>query len=255
MEPQPKSSPGPQPTARTLKGSPGTLRSEAAIEIHTVQAQRLVVGRRSSLERPAIVGLLRFAKHMRLLWSAAAQDDPYADWRLLQIETALTEARTALARERAEVERLLQSLPGISLSIAQSCEPLRLPVSFSTPFGYLGAMLIIDFDQLVRALSTARHTGLMHRARAEQDIREAAHRLRAVFALAASGWSYTGITRADVRDATARAQAREVQGMSRALAPSRPRSSQDHDVPRSPRRWVVGGHRHDGHEPARGEPT
>jgi integrating conjugative element protein (TIGR03761 family) len=217
MEPQPESPPSPQPAARPVEGSPGTLRSEAEIEIHTVQAQRLVVGRRGSPERPAIVGLLRFAKHMRLLWMAAAQDDPYADWRLLQIETALIEARTALAHERAEVERLLQSLPGISVSIAKSREPLRLPLSFSTPFGYLGAMLIVDFDKHVRALSTARHTGLMHRARAEQGLREAAHRLRAVFALAASGWSYTGITRADVRTATARAQAPEVQAMGRAL--------------------------------------
>ena len=67
----------------------GALRGEVWLTVQSHHAQRLILGRAATLEKPAIVGLVGFADRLRVIWNAARADDPYADWWLIKIDEAL----------------------------------------------------------------------------------------------------------------------------------------------------------------------
>ena len=205
---------GPDPSAdyTTATASPGTLRGDARLTIQTRQAQRLVHGRRHTSETPGIIGLVQFGNLMRRIWTAAAADDPYADWALLRVHDALEAGRAVVARLTTDVEELLQGCAGVSIEVAHSLQPIDVPLQFANPYGYMGAYLISDFDTLVRGVLTARHVGLLTRTEAERMLNAGAGAARSAFARA-SAWKYCAVTRSDLVQSTQRgAHARQLMG-------------------------------------------
>mgnify|MGYP001548492192 FL=1 len=191
-----------QPTS--LLRQPGALRSQTSMEIQTRQAQRLVYGRRADGGKPAIFGLLRFGTMLRPIWEGAATDDPWADWCLVQIERDLTEAREALEALMAQIQKQLKSLPAMNVAVAQSVEPVKVDLTFTSPYAFMGAYLLADYDVLVRAVLTGRHIGLFDRDTAERALREGGRIVRRAFNTA-QGYKYVGVCREDVRQGTKKA--------------------------------------------------
>lgn len=189
----------------SLLRQPGALRSQTSLEIQTRQAQRLVYGRRAEAGKPAIFGLLRFGTLLRPIWEAAAVDDPWADWCLVQIERELLEAREALESQMNQVQRQLNSLPALDVAVAHSVEPVRVDLAFSSPYAFMGAYLLADYDGLVRAVLTGRHVGLFDRDTAEKTLREGGRIVRRAFNTA-QGYRYLGVCREDLRQGTQKAE-------------------------------------------------
>jgi len=186
----------------TAAARPGTLRGGASLDIQTRQAQRLVYGRRRTESKEHIVGLVRFGMNMKRIWASAARDDPYADWTLLQVETALNRARETINNLRQETEALLSNAAiGVHIDVAHSLEPIRVRLQFANAFGYMGAYLIADFDQLVCTMLTARHVGLIGRDESARSLHSAAKLVRHSFVLSAP-WQFTLVTRNDLRNNT-----------------------------------------------------
>ena len=188
----------------SLLRQPGALRSQTSMEIQTRQAQRLVYGRRADGGKPAIFGLLRFGTMLRPIWEGAATDDPWADWCLVQIERDLLEAREALEALMAQIQKRLNSLPALDVAVAQSVEPVKVDLTFTSPYAFMGAYLLADYDALVRAVLTGRHVGLFDRDTAERTLREGGRIVRRAFNTA-QGYKYLGVCREDVRQATQKA--------------------------------------------------
>ncbi len=67
----------------------GPLRGQVWLTIQTHQAQQLVRGRNGTPDKPAIIGLVGFADRLRVIWQAARNDDPYADWWLIKVHEAI----------------------------------------------------------------------------------------------------------------------------------------------------------------------
>ena len=192
---------------------PGVLRSQTVMEIQTRHAQRLVYGRRAEGGKPAIIGLMRFSAMLRPIWSGAANDDPWADWWLVRIERELQESKEALEALMGNVEKRLRSVRGVDVELAHSIEPVRVSLSFSSPYAFMGAYLLADFDALVRATLTGRHVGLLDRLSAERNfLYEGGRIVRRAFN-AAYGYRYLGVVREDLRQGTAKAKrARDMLG-------------------------------------------
>jgi len=188
----------------SLLRQPGALRSQTSMEIQTRQAQRLVYGRRADGGKPAIFGLLRFGTMLRPIWEGAATDDPWADWCLVQIEHDLLEAREALEALMAQTQKQLNSLPAMDVAVAQSVEPVKVDLTFTSPYAFMGAYLLADYDVLVRAVLTGRHVGLFDRDTAERTLREGGRIVRRAFNTA-QGYKYLGVCREDVRQGTQKA--------------------------------------------------
>ena len=196
----------------TAADRPGTLRGEASLLIQTRQAQRLVYGRRHSQEQAGIIGLVRFGMLTKRIWASAMLDDPYADWFLIQIHESLESGRETVRELKAHVDALLQAVEGVDITVAHSLKPVRVPLQFANPYGYMGAYLIADYDELVRAVLTARHVGLLARDTAEQMLQRGGRTVRRTFVIPTQ-WKHCAISRNDLRLDTPRGHAaREAMG-------------------------------------------
>lgn len=191
---------------RTVAERPGTLRGDACLVIQTRQAQRLVYGRRQSEQQPGIIGLVRFGMLMKRIWISAMLDDPYADWFLLQIDEALEAGRVEIQESKSRMDALLSSAPSVEITVAHSLKPARVPLQFANPYGYMGAYLVGDFDELVCAVLTARHVGLIGRDTAEQTLHRGGRLIRRAFLLPTQ-WKHCAVDRADVEQNNQRAEA------------------------------------------------
>lgn len=192
----------------TAAAQPGALRGEAALWVQTRQAQSLIRGRGPSEGKPRVIGLIRFGMMIHLVWLAAEADDPYADWCLLRVQEALKDARRDLGQSQDHVQSLLRAERGVEIGVGASIRPVRIPLRFSTPYGYMGAYLVADYDNLVRTCLTAKHVGLGRPGYMNQLMDQGAHRVRSVFHTV-QAWRYSGINREDVRQRTRRALAAE----------------------------------------------
>ena len=182
---------------------PGVLRGVVTLTLETHQAQRLVKGRPGNADRPAIIGLIGFATLLRTIWHGARADDPYADWWLVRVHDALEKVDQLLQASLAATQDELAATAAIQVTPGASVKPVRTPLRFSNPYAFRAARLLAVYDQLVRATLTARHVGLLTRKETERWLaqygREGRHAL-----LSPVGYHLTGITRADVRQRTAR---------------------------------------------------
>ncbi len=184
---------------------PGSLAGEASIEIHTRQGWRLVYSRRSDGSSSPMTGLLRFAGRMNAIWAAARADDPFADWYLEKTYHAIEKARM----EIGDLHRMLaahfrsEKKKGVNVNVAASSTPVSVPLQFATPYGFMGAYLVSECDELIRACYTCRYVGLISYAKNEQNIRRAMRLVLHAFELQRE-YKFHGVTREDARAANAK---------------------------------------------------
>ncbi|MEC9360192.1 MAG: TIGR03761 family integrating conjugative element protein [Pseudomonadota bacterium] len=197
------------PVSTEVTGSiPGALRSQSHLILQTRQSQRLVEGRKSDGGKSGILGLTGFAALLRSIWNGARAGDPYADWWLIRVQDALDESATELDALQAHVEHALQTLSGMTVTVAQSVQPISLPLTFGNPYAFRGAQLLARYDEVVRGILTARHVALFDRDTAERLLADAGRHVRRAYN-AALGYRFLGINRDDVSLMTARGKQAE----------------------------------------------
>ena len=173
----------PSSVASTGNDVPGVLRGEVWLTVQSRHAQRLILGRAATLDKPAIIGLVGFADRLRVIWNAARADDPYADWWLIKIDEALERARNRIKRERAALDDCIQQQSALEIRVAITKKPYRVALQFANPYAYWGAHLIAEFDTTARTVLTAKHVGLMNGALAERSLHVCAGVIRSLFAV------------------------------------------------------------------------
>ncbi|MFT0140863.1 PFL_4669 family integrating conjugative element protein [Alcanivoracaceae bacterium MT1] len=201
------SSGSPSPASGGTPIEPGRLTNSVRMTIQTRVAQRLIHGRRAdpASGTPAIVGLYRYAAMTRQLWTAAGNDDPYADWWLLRVEQETDAVREQIQRLRQHIDRFLEGAPAMDIALAHSLEPAVVELTFGTPYAYQGAYLLADLDELVLAIMTGRFVGLLDRETFERHLEESGRGVRRLFATI-QGYRHLAVTRDDVRQATQKGQ-------------------------------------------------
>jgi integrating conjugative element protein (TIGR03761 family) len=201
---------------RAAVDRPGALRGESWITIQTRQAQRLLV--------------------------PARMDDPYAQWWLVKIEDALEGSARVIEDLRQQVEARLKGSPGFEATIAESLEPVRVPLKFANPYAYQAARLIIAFDDLMRAILTARHVGLMGREETEKTANLGGRAVRRALN-SGLGYKFKMVFRNDIEESNAKAvEARELMGEVPQEILDRTVQAKHAPEPASPRRTESGGY-------------
>ena len=154
---------------------------------------------------------MAFADRLRVIWQAARDDDPYADWWLIKIHEAIEAKGKRLQTIRRVLDERLARLEAIDVAVALSERPYRLPLRFANPYAYRAAQLLATYDGLVCTALTANHVGaLAHRA-SDAFIRQGAGEIRGLFALP-QGYRFLCIDRANMlkNDAQAREAVRSM---------------------------------------------
>ena len=186
-----------QPGGDDPSGEPGPLRADIWLTLHTRKAQELVRGRPGTEGRQPIIGLGLFADRLRLIWQAARDDDPYADWWLIKIHEAIAERETQFERLRQDLDEKLAQMGSIHITVPESVRPYRMPLRFASPYAYQAARLVATYDELSRRVLAACHVGALDRAGGGDVIRLGARRLRSLF-LIPMDYRSLGIDRASV---------------------------------------------------------
>lgn len=159
---------------------------EDAMLLHTRDAYRLFVGRAADPAHgvPPIHGARYCAFALRNLWTLSNQNNPYADWALINIDAELEQVRTLLKKHIDAHTAALDKLrtTGLELSVLESSRPQRTALKFSSPYAYAIIRLLLEFDYLARLVRTLARRDILSDSAADDAIRVVRRPLRNVFA-------------------------------------------------------------------------
>ena len=153
--------------------------------LHTKDAYRMFTGRPADAKTkvPPIPGAKRFAAVLKSIWHLSANDNPYADWILVQMYGGLLVIRAHLGRLIAVREEAIDVLKrkGLSLSVLGSRSPQTVELGFRSPYGYATAEVIVEFDYYVRMIKTLILKDRMSDEEGRVAIRVIGREMRALF--------------------------------------------------------------------------
>jgi integrating conjugative element protein (TIGR03761 family) len=125
--------------------------------LHTTAAFRLFVGRdKGDTTRFGASSGRRAAAALKTIWQLTSNDNPYADWALVQLEERITTVRQRLDFVTDHKLAQLKSYEerGLHYSVMHSASPVVLELGFKSPLGFMIADLIVAFDYLARVVRT-----------------------------------------------------------------------------------------------------
>lgn len=177
---------------------PRTMQMGAQLQLHSHLAINLFRGRRGDIEKGVrpIIGLARFARQVAQVWSAAELDDPYADQCLVDIESAHNDARVVFRERESGLSDLLNGLEGLTVGLQTSVQPAVIDLQFYCPWSYRAAILLLQFDRIVRLSLTANHVGFIGSHEWTAVVGDSGRLMRHMLAIP-NRWVYTGVTRND----------------------------------------------------------
>lgn len=181
-------------SATTVVEDPGRLQSDIGqlvdeapdtMALHTREAYRLFVGRSLDVanQREPIIGGRRVAAALRAIWYLSGNDNPYADWVLVDIGERISEIGGSLERETQRGEDRLRALKqrGLNFSMLQSRVPQQVELGFRSPYGYTVADLVVRFDYCNRVIKTLVRKDLLPDQQGRSLIFSYTRRLRGMF--------------------------------------------------------------------------
>jgi integrating conjugative element protein (TIGR03761 family) len=144
-----------------VQNRPGRMSGDVTITLHTLQAHQMFLGRKKNEAEKIqpITGLLRFAGQMNKIWVAASHNDPYADYILFDIEQSLNNAADYISEKSEEMSQQLNQLKerGYKIELRSSSKPIDLSLRFAPEFTHKAALILLDFDYLMRQSLSLRH--------------------------------------------------------------------------------------------------
>jgi len=173
--------------------------SEISLVLHNPIAQSLVQGSWGYKR----MGLLQFAKLMQSLWQAAKEDDPYAEWYLMRTYEQITLLKEEVKNAEIMCQKKFDQLRGLEVQVVDNIKPVKFPLKFSTPFGYMAAYLIADLDYFFRQTNILKQLGILI-----EEHYKPAYFVQKTYVLFAHSrrWQYTGVTRKDIKENNQMAQ-------------------------------------------------
>lgn len=181
----------------------GSLSANAQIELHSVETLRLWgLGKKQSKKNsPPNVG--RWLQLASTLEHAARQDDPYADFALLELERVMNRALTLFHDTLAAMPPLHSSR--IRFSEAQSNQPLVKELKISSRFGWRMIAVLEAYDVLMCRLFDANFKAQLTRQEFEHHKNQCQQAMRGVLQQVTEH-RHSGVTRNDVLANNAKAQ-------------------------------------------------
>lgn len=187
----------------------GSLRSDIILTLHSAQAVQLWKGRAASQDGKVvrIASMPECMAQLSRIQKDAANDNPFADYYLLQFEEKVI-------KHREEVQKMVETLfdvfaeklpENFDISRCVNVTPVQYQITSSSPLSYLLIYLMTDFDLLARTASTASHIALMTKAQTREWIDAGARLIRQCYG-AIDHYRSFNVTRDDAKNNTPRYQ-------------------------------------------------
>lgn len=156
---------------------------EDKMTLHTRDAMRLFMGRPAEGGARPIAGGRRVAASLRQLWSLSANDNPYADWLLVQFDGGIQAYRKEQDQDTQKLVQRLEEMKrkGLSYSILQSARPVEVGLGFVSPYGYTVAGATVEFDYVSRVVKSAQRRDLLSSEEAHAQLFKLKRACRSVY--------------------------------------------------------------------------
>lgn len=168
-----------------LDERPGRLAKQMTMVLHTTHAQHLLTGQKKSTTSPGYAGVMTFANACFRLWMLTDNDNPHADFALIEVVEQLDQIQADIDDEAARLAKMLaeRQSKGIIHAVAESDKPLAIDgISFGSPYGYLACELLGSMDYLFRLLMTLQDVGLLKTVESRKLNHGYSHRYRSLMA-------------------------------------------------------------------------
>lgn len=164
---------------------------EDKMTLHTRDAMRLFLGRPAEGGARPITGGRRVAASLRQLWGLSANDNPYADWLLVQFDEGMKAFRKEQTQETEKLAQRLEDIKrkGLSYSMLKSTRPVEVGLGFVSPYGYTVATATVEFDYASRMVKTSQRHDLISSDEAHATLFQLKRACRSVFEPAVRGAS------------------------------------------------------------------
>ncbi|WP_310645213.1 PFL_4669 family integrating conjugative element protein [Limnohabitans sp.] len=159
---------------------------EDTMTLHTVEAMRLYLGvapEPGSTTRFGVPGARRAATALRQLFLLTANDNPYADLKLVETDQRVAKIKALIEKiERTHKTKLDEMrAKGLSYSILASSNPQTVSLGYRSPYGYTMSTLIVLFDHCVRVVKSAARRDLVSKAETHIALLQMKREIRSMF--------------------------------------------------------------------------
>jgi integrating conjugative element protein (TIGR03761 family) len=135
-----------------------TDQEEDAMFLHTRESSRLFLGRAVEPGKTGYgqAGAKKVGAALRAIWYLSGNDNPYADFALLEASNRISELVKDLEQEITSREAKLEQMKkrGLVFSILKAEPAVRVGLGFRSPYGYSVVNLVSTFDYFVRVVKT-----------------------------------------------------------------------------------------------------
>jgi len=169
----------------------GALQNDADDEdelvLHTKEAFQLFTGRANDPDQANASRIISFKKvgaAYRQLWNLSSNNNPYADWALLNLSSSRDSLHESIVESTKTLEATLEKMAqqrGLRFSVSKSATPQPVPIRFKSPYGYQLVETLAEFDYVVRVIRTMVFKGRLTTPAADQLIRLHMRQFRAHF--------------------------------------------------------------------------
>ncbi|TAG49750.1 MAG: TIGR03761 family integrating conjugative element protein [Betaproteobacteria bacterium] len=159
------------------------------VTIHTKEAYRLFTGRAKDpvpgRSIPPILGARTAGSMLRSLWLLSGNDNPYADWALIDIHGRITDQIEKLRAVNTDMEQQTKALRqrGINVSVVSAREPQTVPLGFASPYAFLLVEMLAEFDYFIRCVRTLEGISRIGSDEAKKKVAVEVTALRGMFEL------------------------------------------------------------------------
>ena len=163
------------------------LRSEDedTMTLHTLEAMRLFLGAtpQPGEFRYGVPGGRRAATALRQLFLASAQDNPYADFALCNVDERVSKIKAHIASlEKLHMHLLEQAKKrGLNYSVLGARTPQVVSLGYHSPYGYAISNLIVLFDYVVRIAKSTERRDLSSKKDVYQQLMTIKRECRSLF--------------------------------------------------------------------------
>ena len=162
-----------------------TNEEEDTMTIHTRESSRLFMGRVMEPGKTGYgqSGAKKVGAALRAIWYLSGNDNPYADFSLIEASSRITQQLGELESAIAELEARLDKLKarGLSYSIVKADPPVTVTLGFRSPYGYSVVRLVSTYDYFARVVKSLVRKDLMSDKEGYATLFERTRSCRSIF--------------------------------------------------------------------------
>ncbi|CAD5366554.1 Integrating conjugative element protein [Rubrivivax sp. A210] len=162
-----------------------TNEEEDAMLLHTRESSRLFMGRTVEPGRQGYgqSGAKKVGAALRAVWYLSGNDNPYADFALIEAASRISTLVRELEKAITEMEDRLGQLKkrGLTYSVLKADPPVRVGLGFRSPYGYSVVNLVSTFDYYVRVIKTMVRKDMLSDKEGYAEVYTQTRRCRSIF--------------------------------------------------------------------------